>query len=274
MGELLRTLPREIKKHLQIYFLFVKNSMMAQMEYRFNFIGNLAMESGYLLVKLSYVVVVYRSGVAINGLSPDQMLLFIGTFITLTGVYAGMFMINNFGLRRKIKDGDLDLILTKPVSLMFMATLRQADVTIFSVDVIAGGIAVAIAWARLGIPVTLLTLGGYLGFLALSSVVAYCLFLLPQILSFWLMETSSIAEITDSFWDFNNMPMEIYNRWIKQIGVFVLPIFVITNFPPLFLLNKMPPVYSAWALLLPIILLMIVRMAWNKGMGTYASASS
>ena len=30
----------------------------------------------------------------------------------------------------------------------------------------------------------------------------------------------------------------------------------------------------AWALLLPIILLMIVRMAWNKGMGTYASASS
>ena len=270
MSELLR----EIKKHVLIYFLFVKNSMMAQMEYRFNFIGNMAMESGYLLVKLSYIVVVYRTGVTINGLSPDEMLLFIGTFITLTGVYAGMFMINNFSLRGKIKDGDLDLILTKPVSLMFMATLRQADVTIFSVDVIAGGIAVAIAWARLGIPVTLYTLGGYLVFLVTSSVVAYCLFLLPQILSFWLMNTSSIAEITDSFWDFNNMPMEIYNRWIKQIGVFVLPIFVITNFPPMFLLNKMPPVYTVWALLLPVVLLMVVRMAWKKGLGTYSSASS
>ena len=112
---------------------------MAQMEYRFNFIGNLSMEAGYLLVKLSYVVVVYRSGVNINGLSPDEILLFIGTFITLTGVYAGMFMINNFRLRRKIKDGELDLLLTKPVSLQFMATLRQADLTIFSVDVIAGG---------------------------------------------------------------------------------------------------------------------------------------
>ena len=33
---------REIKKHLYIYILFVKNSMMAQMEYRFNFIGNLS----------------------------------------------------------------------------------------------------------------------------------------------------------------------------------------------------------------------------------------
>ncbi len=270
MGELWR----EMKKHLLIYFLFVKNSMMAQMEYRFNFIGNMAMESGYLLVKLSYVVVVYRSGVAINGLSPDEMLLFIGTFISLTGVYAGMFMINNFQLRTKIKDGDLDLILTKPVSLMFMATLRQADVTIFSVDVIAGSIAVAIAWARLRIPVTLATLGGYLAFFVISSMVAYSLFLLPQILSFWLMNTSSIAEITDSFWDFNNMPMDIYNRWIQQIGVFVLPIFVITNFPPMVVLHKMPPTYLAWAVLLPVILLMIVRVAWKKGLSTYSSASS
>jgi ABC-2 type transport system permease protein len=73
----------ELRKHLIIYGLFLKNSLIAQMEYRFNFIGNLAMEAGYLLVKLSYVVVVYRSGVKINGLSPDEILLFIGTFITL-----------------------------------------------------------------------------------------------------------------------------------------------------------------------------------------------
>jgi ABC-2 type transport system permease protein len=75
---------------------------------------------------------------------------------------------------------------------------------------------VAIAWGRLGIPVSLVAVGGYIGFLVISSLVSYSLFLLPQILSFWLMNTSAIAEITDSFWDFNNMPMEIYDRWIKH----------------------------------------------------------
>lgn len=265
---------REIRKHLLIYRLFLKNSLMAQMEYRFNFIGNLVMETGYLFVKLSYVVVVYRSGVEINGLSPDEILLFIGTFVTLTGVYAGLYMINNFGLRRKIVEGDLDLLLTKPVSVQFMATLRQADLTIFTVDFVAGGIMVAIAWARLGLPVTLQTMGGYLAFMGVSSLVAYSLFLLPQILSFWLMNTSSIAEITDSFWDFNNMPMDIYNQWIKQIGVFVLPIFVITNFPPMFVLNRMPTVYAGWSLLLPLALLLVVRAAWKKGLRSYSSASS
>jgi ABC-2 type transport system permease protein len=264
---------RELKKHLIIYGLFLKNSLMAQMEYRFNFIGNFLMETGYLLAKLSYVVVIYRSGVTIHGLSPDEILLFIGTFITLTAVYAGLFMLNNFGLRTKIKDGDLDLLMTKPVSLQFMATLRQADLTIFSVDFIAGGIVVIIAWSRLGIPVTFFTVGGYLGFMAISCLVSYSLFLLPQILSFWLMNTS-ITEITDSFWDFNNMPMDIYSNWIRQIGVFVLPIFVITNFPPMFVLHRLPPVYLAWSAVLPLILLAAVRLVWQRGLKNYSSASS
>ena len=268
------TILREIRKHVFIYILFLKNSLMAQMEYRFNFIGNLSMESGYLLVKLSYVLVVYRSGVKINGLSPDEILLFIGTFVTLTAAYAGLFMLNNFGLRTKIKDGDLDLLLTKPISLQFMATLQRADLTIFSVDAIAGLIMVAIAWGRLGIPITLFTVGGYAAFLGLSCLVAYSLFLLPQILSFWLMNTSAIAEITDLFWDFNNMPMDIYNRWIQQIGVFVLPIFVISNFPPMFVLHKMPPTYLAWAFLVPLILLLAVRLLWQTGLRNYSSASS
>jgi ABC-2 type transport system permease protein len=265
---------REIRKHILVYGLFLKNSLMAQMEYRFNFVGTLTMESGYLLVKLSYVVVVYRSGVKINGLSPDEILLFIGTFVTLTAVYAGMFMINNYRLRLKIRDGELDLLLTKPISLQFMATLRQADLTIFSVDVIAGLIMVSIAWGRLGIPVTVVTVGGYAAFAVLSCLVSYSLFLLPQVLSFWLMNTSAIAEISDSFWDFNNMPMDIYTNTIRQIGVFVLPIFVITNFPPMVVLHKMSFAYQAWALILPVGLLWIVRLAWKRGLRGYSSASS
>lgn len=88
------------------------------------------------------------------------------------------------------------------------------------------------------------------------------------------MNTSAIAEITDSFWDFNNMPMDIYSRWIKQIGVFILPIFVISNFPPMFVLNKMPPIYLAWSAILPLLLLFLVRTLWKKGLGNYSSASS
>ncbi len=271
---MLTTLFRELKKHVQIYILFIKFSVMAQMEYRSNFIGNLAMETGYLFVKLSYMVVVYRAGVTINGLSPDEILLFSGTFIMLTGFYAGLYMINNFTFRSKILNGDLDVLLTKPVSLQFMATLRQADLTLFGVDVIAGLLVVVVAWVRLGLPVTVATVGGYTLFVGISCVVGYCLFFLPQILSFWMMNTSAIAEITDSFWDINSMPMGIYNDGIRFVGVFVLPVFVITNFPPLVALGKMPVPYGLWSLVLPFGLLFLVRVVWRKGLRRYNSASS
>jgi ABC-2 type transport system permease protein len=243
---------------------------MAQMEYRFNFLGNFAMETGYLLVKLSYIVVVYRSNVQINGLSADEILLFIGTFIFMTAFYAGMFMINNFRLLNKIKDGELDLLLTKPVSLQFIATLRQADVTIFLVDAIAGGIVIIIAWIRLAIPVTLATVGGFLLLVTTSIIVSYCLFLLPQILSFWLTNTSAIAGITDSFWDFNNMPMGIYSATIQQIG-FLSPSLSSPTLP-LFLVGKMHLFTRDGRSVLPF--LRWQPCAWKKGLRSYASASS
>ena len=157
-----------------------------------------------------------------------------------------------------------------------MATLRQADLTIFSVDVIAGRDHGRHRLEPPGHPGD----AGHAGRVrwlpaASAALVAYSLFLLPQILSFWLMNTSAIAEITDSFWDFNNMPMDIYNRWIRQIGVFVLPIFVITNFPPMFVLNKMPPVYLAWAFAAAADAAAdLVRLLWKRGLRNYSSASS
>ncbi len=47
-----------------------------------------------------------------------------------------------------------------------------------------------------------------------------------------------------------------------------------TNFPPMFVLNKMPPIYLAWSGVLPIILLLAVRLLWEQGLKSYSSASS
>lgn len=69
-------------------------------------------------------------------------------------------------------------------------------------------------------------------------------------------------------------PVDIYTPWIRQVGVFLLPIFVITNFPPMFVMGRLPPMYLAWSLLIPIILLGLVRMLWQKGLRSYSSASS
>lgn len=270
----MRAFLREIKKHAFIWYVFMKNSLIGQLEYRVNFFTGLAMEVGYLLVKLLYVIVVYRAGSSVNGMSPDEVLIFVGTFVIVTGFYAGFFMLNNFALGDHIRNGTLDFFIVKPVSLQFMATLRRSDLALFLTDFTAGVIMVAIGWSRLKLPLDLLNLVGFAGYMLSGVIVGYSIFLFPILFSFWFVKSGSLSGVVDSFWDFNNVPMGVYNKVVERIGVFVLPIFVVTNFPVLFVLGKMSTLYAVWGIIAPIVCFGFTRLLWTVAVKRYSSASS
>lgn len=270
----MRSFLGEIKKHAFIWFVFMKNSLIGQLEYRANFFTGLSMEAGYLLVKLLYVIVVYRAGSSVNGMTPDEVLVFVGTFVIVTGFYAGMFMINNFALSEHIRNGTLDFFIVKPVSLQFMATLRRSDFALFLTDVTAGVIMVAIGWSRLKIPLNLLNLAGFTGYMLSGVIVGYSLFLFPILFSFWFVKSGSLSGVVDSFWDFNNVPMGVYSKLVQRLGVYVLPIFVVTNFPALFIIGKMSTMYAVWGIIAPILCFGATRLLWTVAVKRYSSASS
>lgn len=270
----MKRLLKELKKHLILWGLMMKNSLMGQMEYRTNFFTGLAMELGYALAKVVYLIVVYSTNVSINGMTPDEVLVFFGTYMIATGAYAGLYMMNLFDLSRQVRTGELDFSLVKPVSPQFLLTLRRSDMACLITDVGLGIAAVAVGLIRLAAPVNILNLLGYLGYMTTCSLMGYSLFLLPQVLVFRLVKTQALSSTVDSFWDFNNMPMGIYNRVVQQVGVFLIPIFVITNFPTLFLLNKMSPLYAVWGIAGPFLLLALTSFLFKRGLRHYQSASS
>lgn len=265
---------REIKKHLALWGLLMKNSLMSQLEYRANFFTGIAMELGYFLAKIVYMVVVYKTGVPINGLTPDEVLVFFGSYMIATGPYAGLYMMNLFAIGRQVQSGELDLLLVKPVSLQFILTLKRSDLALFTTDVLLGIAAVTVGLVRMAVPVGVLDVLGYLGYMVTGSLIGYAMFLLPQVLAFRLIKTNGLAGLVDSSWDFNNMPMGTYNRLVQQIGVFLVPIFVITNFPALFILKKMDPLYAVWGILGPFLFLSLTSFLFNRGLKHYQSASS
>lgn len=265
---------REIKKHLALWGILMKNSLMGQLEYRMNFFTGIAMELGYFLAKIVYMIVVYKTGVPIHGLTPDEVLVFFGSYMIATGPYAGLYMMNLFGIGRQVQSGELDLLLVKPVSLQFLLTLRRSDLALFTTDVLLGIAAVIVGLARMAVPVGILDILGYTGYMITGSLMGYAMFLLPQVLAFRLIKTNGLAGLVDSSWDFNNMPMGIYSRLIQQIGVFVVPIFVITNFPALFILKKMEPLHAVWGIVGPFAWLALTSFLFHRGLKHYQSASS
>jgi len=263
---------KSLRKHAFIYTLFVKHSLMSQMEYRVNFLMGFLVETAYLFAKFLYVIIVYDAGVTMDGVPIDAILLFIGTYTMMTGLYWGLFAINFIQIPDHVRTGTLDILLTKPISLQFMMTLRSVDFGLAIPNVLGGAAMVAVGWTRLGIVVDLVTVGGFILFIGIGFFMTYTLFLIPQLLSFWFIQTSAVNDISNGLFEVNNMPMTIYSKWIQRIGVYIIPVLLITNFPSLFVLDRLNPSLFLWALLSPIIFMGITRLIWSKAIRNYNSS--
>ncbi|CAJ1315985.1 ABC-2 family transporter protein [Paenibacillus sp. PK4536] len=264
---------KEAKRYSRIYGRFMKFSVMSQMEYRTNFITAFLIETAYLLIKLLYAILPYQVGTDINGWSPDAILLYVGVFTIMSGLYSGLFFTNFTQLPDKVRTGSLDVLITKPISLQFAVTLRQFELGYTIPNVLGGSVMVAIGWSRMGLPVDFYHIGGFIFFIAIGVLVAYSVFLLPQLLAFWTVQTTGVTDMSNSVFETNYVPMAVYDRIIQRLGTFLLPVFVICNFPPMFVMGGLSAGMVWWAVLAPIWLLIIIRVIWRYALRHYSSAS-
>ena len=262
------------RRYAHIYFLFLKYSLISLMAYRINFVFGMLVELGYIVIKLTYVYIVFRVGENINGLTPYNVTLFVGTYIIMSGIYSALLFFNFVKLPELIRTGDLDMYITKPISLQFITTLKSVDISVAVPNILGGVIMVVIGWNRSHIEVNAANLIGYVGYLILGVIMTYSIFLLPQMLSFWTVKTTGLTDLSNSLFDFNQLPMTIYNRVLQGIGTFIIPVFLLTNYSPLFLLNGLSPLEMVWGIAAPFIFLILVRIFWNYALRHYTSASS
>lgn len=257
-----------------IYWIFVKNGLILQMEYRINLVMFLIAELNFVVLKVFYVVVMYNTDVDINGIPSEMMLIFGGTFIIITGLYASIFMVNLATFSSHISRGTLDTYITKPISLQFMLSCRTFDVGALIPNLITGTVMLIIGVRQYEVAFTLPIIIQYVTLILSSTILAYSVFFGIQLVSFWMIKSDAVTGVLEVMWDYNNMPMTIYSKAIQNVLIFGLPLFVISNFPSLFVLGKLNPIYMTWAIASPILFFTITRLVWKTAIKNYTSASS
>lgn len=263
-----------LKDYIKLYLHMVKYNIMAQMEYKVNFILSMLTEVGFLLAKSLYIIVIFSVGLSIRGMTPDQMLMFIGSYTIITGIMDSVYFPNISSIPSYIQNGELDIYLTKPVSHQFLCSFRKFDIGLGIPNVLAGFLMVVLSWQRTGAAVNFTNIAGYLFFTIAGSVVTYPLLLIPTSLAFQFIRVDALQEVLWALWDFNNMPMTIYHKCMQRIGIFLVPIFLITNFAPMFVFGMLPPVYIIYGILAMPIFIFLSIFIWNRAIKRYASASS
>ena len=270
MGRLARMLSR-LKWYGKLLGAFARISLLSQLEYRLNFLAGFCVEVAYMLIKLVYLVVVLRSGVNIGTLTPQAVQVFVGTYIFMTGIWMLLSGIN--GIPQKVLTGELDLVMTKPGSLQFLQTLGSFNFALAFPNVTAGIALVVTGWSGAGMPVSFAAVAGFLLFVLTGMLLTYSFTLIPALLIFWITSVNGMFAFFAALWDFNNMPMELYNRTARSIGTFVIPIFMITNWAGMFSLGKLSPLETLWGLAVPVVWFLISRLLWVRGIRRYTSAN-
>lgn len=263
-----------LKDYIKLYKYMVKNNIMAQMEYKANFISSIVTEIAFLMSKALYIIVIYSVGLSIHGVTPHQMLMFIGSYTVITGIMDSVYYPNIASIPEYIRSGELDIYLTKPISTQFLASFRKFNLGLGIPNVLAGVIMIVVSWNLSNVPVTLTNIIGYIIFTIIGSIITYPLLFFPTIFAFWFVKTDALYDFTFSSWDFNNMPMTIYNKVLQRIGIFLIPIFILTNFAPMFVFGMLPFLYQVYAFLAVPIFVGLVILFWNKAIKSYTSASS
>ena len=264
----------KLKDYIKLYGYMVKNNIMAQMEFKANFVSSIITEIAFLMSKALYIIVIYSVGFSINGVTPNQMLMFIGSYTLITGVMDSVYYPNIASIPEYIRSGELDIYLTKPISTQFLASFRRFNIGLGIPNVLAGVIMIVASWHLSGVPVTFFNITGYITFTVIGCIITYPLLFFPTILAFWFVKTDTLYDLTFSLWDFNNMPMTIYNKVLQRIGIFFIPVFLLTNFAPMYVFGMLPLVYRVFAFLAVPFFVGLVIIFWNRAIKSYTSASS
>lgn len=263
---------RVIQKYLSLYRAFFKASLIADLEFRLNFVLLMCAEFIWYATQLILYEVIYQHTSLIGDWSLAQMRVFIFLALFVDSIYMILWDTNFGKFNDDVRRGNLDLLLTKPVNSMFMLSSQKISIShipcliITSIGLIwASKQLPDFAWARLLWLIILVPSG-----LSVIFVGRFALNATALIFS----RADFLQYVWYSLFRLGLRPDAIYSGVLRYILIFVLPFAMIASIPARFLLEPAQWYLVIWALVMPLILFGFLNAYWRYCLKNYSSASS
>lgn len=243
------------------------------MEFRAQFFAGIVSYLIWAGVSLLFIEVVFGNVGPVSGWSREEMWVLYGTFVILESMCYGLLGANMFRFSSTVRDGSLDLILTRPLNTQFFVSTRYVDPN-GVLNSIPGFALILFGLNRIGHFPSLLE---WISWLALSTcgfVIAYAIWFLFVTLSIWAIKLEGIAVVFDPMMQMARFPLQIYPQRMQGFLTFVLPVAFMTTFPTEALLGRGHLSTPGTALVVSAVLLYASHRFFNYALKFYGSASS
>jgi ABC-2 type transport system permease protein len=197
----------------------------------------------------------------------------MGTLFLIDAIYMILFAENMDQISTLVKNGDLDLYLTKPVNSQFMVSLRKIATSNF---INLSFVLAYLGWAIHGLPgsvgaLQILTFGVLV---VLGLVIHYALRFMFASLSLFFHDARNIQFVWYQIYRLGMRPDMLYPYYLRLFVMTLLPVAFFASVPSRLFVNGLPPLLLIASPFLAFLTLWLSHLVWQRALRSYSSASS
>ncbi len=263
---------KTIRKYLHLFKAFFKASVVADLEYRANFATRIITDIIWYAAQIITFEALFRVTDRIGSWNLQQTRVFLGMLFFVDAIYMILFSENLDRMSEKVRKGELDLLLAKPISSQFMISCQRVN------SAIIGNLVLGVGWliyALSGLPdfnwmrILWLIVLVPAGLISLYSI-RFCFCAVSLIFT----KADNVQYLWFQIYRLGMRPDSIYMPWLKIMVLTLLPVAVVASVPSRALLDPPDLILYGWVVVWSVALLYLSHRFWNFCLKFYSSASS
>ena len=217
---------------------------------------------------------IYARTGSIGAWDRGRMIIFIGTFSLINALNMLIYFFGVMEIPDKIKRGDLDQYLTKPINPLLRITFENVNpgsalLVVMSVFIIGYGVSVS------GVTLSFLLVSGYIVLVLLMTLLWYDMEIIIRAIPFFVISANGIEQLEVHLIELNfKIPGILYKGVFKVLFYFVLPYGIMSTVPTQFLSGALTIPGLAHALCVSAAFTAFALWFWRLGLKRYKSAGS
>lgn len=224
-------------KYIRIYIGFLKNNIERELQFRFNFFVHMfTVVLGYFGNVLFYHFL-YNNVGQVAGWGRYEIYILLATVWIVDSIFGGVFFFNLIQIPTKVKKYELDYILLKPISTIFMLSLRNFNMGLFS-GVFFGGALLIYTIMKLSLTINFFSIFIYLVLVIIGVVILYCVLFIMVTFSLKFVKINGLIQMFWCLADLGKNPHSIYPIGVKYVLISLMPFLVIYNFPSIAIIKS------------------------------------
>ena len=264
---------KRVGSGFRLAWLYFRVGAMNELQYRANFFVQLAQSVVAVGTGLVALALVFSHTTELHGWTKPELLVVMGLFTIMGGIIATAIQPNMQRLIDDVRTGTLDYVLTRPEDAQLLVSVRE--VRIWSlVDVLTGGIVLAVGLVRLPGGVSAGSVVAALVLLLMGAVMVYCFLLILTSGAFWFVRMDQIQELFDGVYRAGQYPVGIYPGWLRFGLTFLVPLAFAITVPASALTGRLTWVTVLGMVAMTVGLLALTRWVWRRGLRRYGGASA